>query len=82
MEAFKFFNNPSRLARNLHYNPEATVEFNAIDRPLSDNELELSHSISPDQLVIEGLERAVGIQITHHKHRHIFPIDDGYGMGV
>lgn len=70
MEAFKFFNNPERLARNAGlelvqdekfkpYDPEATVEFDPIEKPLSNAEAEIAKTIDPDQLALEGLDRAI-----------------------
>ena len=76
MEAFRFFNDPERLARNAGselvgheqskpYDPEATVEFDPIERPLTIAEEELTRTINPDQIILEGF-----------KH-----MGEGYGMG-
>lgn len=45
--------------RSLAYDPEATVEFDPIEPPLSETEEELVKTIDPDQIVIEGLDRAI-----------------------
>ena len=37
------------------YDPEATVEFEPIERPLSEVEEEIARTVDPDQRIIEGL---------------------------
>lgn len=77
MEAFKFFNDPERLARNAGgelfrseqpkpYDPDATVEFDPIEKPLTEAEQVIARTLDPDQIVLEGLDRAI----------------DTWGMGI
>jgi hypothetical protein len=45
--------------RSLKHDPEATVEFEPIERPLSEVEEEIAITVDPDQLTTEGLDKAI-----------------------
>lgn len=41
------------------YDPEATVEFDPIEKPLTEVEEELAKTLDPDQIILEGLDKAI-----------------------
>ena len=51
------------------YDPEATVEFEPIERPLSEVEEEIARTVGPDQRIIEGLALPIEniVTISHQK---------------
>lgn len=58
------------------YDPEATVEFEPIERPLSEVEEEIARTVDPDQRIIEGLALPI------RKYRYDFPPEDHWGENL
>lgn len=60
------------------YDPEATVEFDVIERPLTEVEEELVRTLDPDQVVLEGIP----LVLPTRKYKYDFPPEDHWGENL